>query len=262
MLSKDESNELQELIYIKLDQAESIWDQVGPEMMFENLMVGAENLRNFSKVADVDTQIPGYSTISIDKPEVDDFIALVADMRDSTEHLLRAISCKTAKVSQLQRVFYETSALLPVLAKAISYKDGNVTEYLGDGILGLFNASEAREKPKCIYDSYNASKKCLCAVEEIVNPTLAEKYSLPPLEVGIGLAFSKAVVTMTGIDGYFQPKVFGECVYRATKISGGRNQIYVCEALNRLWPTEKGGVLRFQPRKMKGVDAYMVEPKS
>jgi len=51
---------------------------------------------------------------------------------------MRAVSSKTSKVSQLQRIFYETSALLPAMAKLIFFENGSVTEYLGDGVLGLF----------------------------------------------------------------------------------------------------------------------------
>lgn len=86
--------------------------------------------------------MPGLPPIYEGQTIIGEFIALVADMRDSTNHLLQAISPKKADISDLQRVFYETSALLPSLAKVVSFHDGKTTEYLGDGILAFFLVDE------------------------------------------------------------------------------------------------------------------------
>lgn len=43
----------------------------------------------------------------------------------------------------------------------------------------------------------------------------------PPLKIGIGLAMSKAIVSLTGLSDNHHPKAFGECVFRAIKRSVG-----------------------------------------
>lgn len=256
MLTNDQKTELSRLANESLDSAERTWNQVGDQLVL------FANSRAFNrKLAEsIDTQIPGYPTVELGNPKVDDFIAIVADMRGSTSHLLCAISEKTARVSQLQRVFYETAALLPSLAKAINYEKGNVTEYLGDGVLALF-CLDKEDRSKTVYAANRAASKCLDAVRDIVNPSLRERYSLPDLQIGIGMAYSKAVVTLVGLSEFMQPKVFGECVFRATKLSSGANEVMIDEALKCIWPTADDGLLRFIPRNARGVDGYLVQEK-
>lgn len=255
MLSTTQKTEVHSIAANSLDAAEEIWNQVG-----DKLVLAARSRAYIEKLAEsIDSQIPGYPTVEIGRPQVDDFIAIVADMRGSTQHLLCAISSKRARVSQLQRVFYETSALLPSLAKAIGYESGNVTEYLGDGILGLF-CVDKQDQSKTIYAANRAATKCIDAVQSVVNPLIEDRYSLPALHIGIGMAYSRAVVTIVGLSNYMQPKVFGECVFRATKLACGVDEVMIDEALKRNWPTAKDGIIRFQRRKARGnVEGYLIQ---
>lgn len=254
MFTSKQKTELTNAANNSLNIAEDIWDKVG-----DQLIKGANEQRNFSLEA-MDSQIPGHPSVDIGNPKVDNFIAIVADMRKSTEHLMCRISPKTAKVTQLQRVFYETAALLPSLAKAIRLEGGNVTEYLGDGVLGLFCLGEEVDKQK-IYAANRAAKKCIAATKEIVNPILDDRYSLPNLDIGVGMAYSKAVVTLVGLPDSMQPKVFGECVFRATKLSSGSNTIVIDEALEHLWPTSKTGTISFLKKEIKGVTGFEIQNK-
>lgn len=256
MLTKTEKVEVQEVAGRSLDTAEQIWNQVGDQLALAN---SRSFMRKFAE--SVNTQIPGHPTVELGKPKVGDFIAIVADMRGSTGHLLQAISQKTARVTQLQRVFYETAALLPSLAKAISYENGSVTEYLGDGVLGLF-CVDTEERSKTIYEANRAAENCLDTVQSVVNPLLQERYSLPSLKIGVGLAYSKAVVTLVGLPEFMQPKVFGECVFRATKLASGADEVMIDENLKCIWPTSKDGILRFLPKRVRGdIDGYIVQKK-
>ncbi|MGJ8640299.1 MAG: adenylate/guanylate cyclase domain-containing protein [Opitutaceae bacterium] len=252
MLNQERITKLNSLANRALDDAEKIWGEVGAEICFANEKSAKVELREH-----VETQIPGYPTIEEGEATVDKFIAVVADMRDSTDHLMCAISPKLAKVSQLQRVFYETSVLLPCLAESIREEGGRVTEYLGDGVLAIFRVNKENEEDS-IYSANRAAKNCLEVVDEVINPLLKERYSLPALEVGVGMACSKSVVTLVGLEGFRQPKVFGECVYRATKLSGGVNQIIVDKTLHYMWPTAKVPTISFKQVNQKGVDGYLV----
>jgi hypothetical protein len=59
------------------------------------------------------------------------------------------------------------------------------------------------------------------------------------------MAFSKAIVTLVGTEGNYHAKALGECIYRASKLSKGNNEIYIDERLKLIWPSEEGGILNF-----------------
>ena len=204
----------------------------------------------------VHTRIPGYPIIEDGIPIVDEFIALIADMRDSTKHLTQAISLKVAKATLLQRVYYETTALVTALAQVVEWDKGAVTEYLGDGILALFKASPNRDKS--IYAAHEAAKNCLQARAEVVNPLLNQRYGLPAIDIGIGMAYSKAVVTLVGLDSYKQPKVFGQCVFRASKLAYEVNKVVVDEDMRFVWPTSKDGKLKFSEIKCGDLKGHLI----
>lgn len=249
MLTANQGSELKALVVRSLDRAEATWNKVGDELRLMEASV--------AKAEIVPSKIPGHNWVSDDRPLVDTFIAAVVDIRDSTKHLLNAISQKDAKVSQLQRVFYETSALLPAMAQTLGYKRGRVTEYLGDGVLALFQVERGNEK-KAMYDAYWASQDCIGDVRAIVNDELARRYNLPALDIGVGLSLSKAVVTLVGLDGDKHPKAIGECVYRAAKLSKGRNEVYVDGWLRDSWPSQKGGFLQFLSRNLRGEPGFLL----
>lgn len=234
-----------------LNEAEAVWGEVGSKLA----ALSCANSRALMEKAGVVTQIPGYPIIEDGPPIVDDFIALVVDMRDSTKHLLQAIK---ARASQLQRVYYETSALLPCLSQCIAWQKGAVTEYLGDGVLAMFKASPNSDN--AIYSAYYAANDCIAVTQSVINPLIRERYQLPNIEIGVGLAYSKAVVTLVGLKTYQQPKVFGECVFRATKLASKHKTIVVVDkAMRYAWPTSTDGKIKFSPIECGDIEAYQVQ---
>lgn len=233
-----------------LDKAEEHWRNGGQQLLRKSLIVN----ESYASAESAPSSIPGHKVVQDEETVIDEFIALVADMRDSSKHLNCAIN---AKVSQLQRVFYETSALLPALAMTIKFEEGSVTEYLGDGVLALFRVDHV-DKPKAIYAAYAAATNCVQQTRALVNKALWDRYDLPSIDLGVGLAHSKAIVTLVGLPGEKHPKAFGECVFRATKLSGGKNEIYIDQFVKGLWPTAKGGVLRFIQKSRNEVDGYLI----
>ena len=204
----------------------------------------------------VPTQLPGHEFIEDGKPLVDEFIAMVLDMRESSKHLKIAISNKQ-NVSLLKRIYFETAAILPACSKIIGYDDGNVTEYLGDGLLAFFRVEEENSKAAC-YASHRAAGGCMKAMREIINPILYSRYQLPPVQIGIGLAVSKAIITVTGHGNFVKPTAFGVCVFNASKLSKGFDEVIVDAALERKWPTAPDGTLRFTLRRMDDIDGYLI----
>jgi class 3 adenylate cyclase len=77
----------------------------------------------------------------------------------------------------MQRVFYEVSALLPAMAKIIIEHEGAVTEYLGDGLLALFQLpKQPKDQSSVLYNVMTAAETCLASLHQVVNPILNKRY--------------------------------------------------------------------------------------
>jgi len=251
MLSTVQREELRLITNSALDVAEAVWEQTGAQMRALAASALEENLAKSFPSA-----IPGHPMVNEVEPEVDDFICMMLDIRNSTRHL-NEIDGRCG-VQQIQRVLYETSALLHPCARVVQYDGGNVTEYLGDGALALFKVPS--DTDSACYACYRAANNILTVTKEIVNAILAERYHLPPLKIGIGMALSKAIVTVIGLPGNRIPKVIGQCVYRASKLCNGEDQVVVDKFLYEAWPQEKGGSLHFTKwaAKDKGIEGFLI----
>lgn len=258
-MKPDEIAIIKALAQEKMLDAETKWNQVKDQ--FVEL---AEDSRSLRKVAKALTQIPGYELLDEDETEVhvDDFVVLLADLRQSTKHLMNNYAAAQKGATELKRVFIETSVLLPCLAQAIRFGNGKVTEYLGDGLLAIFRVPEGKGS-KVVVEAHNSAEKCIEAVAMIINPMIKEEYNLPPLEVGIGIARAKGIVNWVGLPGFMVPKVFSQAVFNASKCACGNNEILLAESAEALWPTVKSGekaVVFMKKRKgRENVDAYLVE---
>jgi len=236
-----------------LNRAEGAWQSVGKQLItkasttFDHAIL-AEQAKPSS--------IPGHPWVSDSNPIVDEFVALVVDMRNSSEHLKSRRASPVIEYG-FQRVFYETSALLPAISVTCGFNSGVVTEYLGDGALVLFRVN-IEDREETIREAYRAAKHCIGQTRDIVNRHLEGRYKLPPIHVGAGLAMSKALISLVGDDNDSQPKAIGECVWEATKLSGGVNAVYVSVPLYEAWPVSKGGKLRFLKASTNSVEGYKV----
>lgn len=238
-----------------LNRAVDNWNKVGhlmkKAMVMDSVVMEA--------CAGTESNIPGHPFIEDGKPEVDEFVALVVDMRKSSARL-KSVEYFPGIESGFQRVYYETSALLPALAQTALQKDGHVTEYLGDGVLILFRVDPAAPGDT-VKEAYRAAANCVTTSRQLVNELLYERFQLPPLHIGAGLARSQALVTLVGIPGNMQPKAMGQCVWEASKLSDGVNRVHVAEMLRKAWPSSKGGVLKFKrlPESRKhNVEGFLV----
>jgi len=231
-------NKIKEKINSELDKAEKIWNDVKDEFLDK----GIKNLSRIEESVEP-SKIPGFPFVKNGEGKVGDFSAMVLDIRDSTKHLLQAISNRKG-ISQLVRVFYETTAINTLGLICVNEQGGAITEFLGDGFLALFEA----EKSQDVYKVRNCAEICLKYTSEIVNPILKGRYDLPNLSIGIGIAYSKAIVTLVGMENHYYPKAIGECVYRASKLSNGNNEILYDEKIRYFWPTSKDGELKFKEK--------------
>jgi hypothetical protein len=238
-----------------LDNAELTWKDVRHNFLNERLEKAFSAMRDSQKIP---SKIPGFPFVQEDEPKVADFIGLILDIRNSTKHLIEAISPKNAKASQLERVLYETTAINTAGSVIISNYNGGITEYLGDGFLALFKVTDEKD-PKEVYNAYNSASFYLSTALIEINKILKERYSLPELTIGLGMAYSKAIVTIVGHDKNLHPKALGECVYRASKLADGVNEIFIDDRLKQLWPKSDNGVLKFRLRpKLHDFNSYQL----
>lgn len=188
MLNEYQELEIRDVVNNSLDKAEKHWEKGGHELVEKSKLAKAHSLVILEDQEP--SKIPGHDIVQDDETVIDEFIAFVADMRDSSKHLMCEISQKTASASGLERVFYETSALLPALALAVQYEDGNVTEYLGDGVLALFRVNPD-ETEEAIYAAHRSAKNSIYDIRNIVNDILDKRYGFPVIDLGVGLSLSK-----------------------------------------------------------------------
>jgi class 3 adenylate cyclase len=255
-MNSEEMGRVRQAIEDGLDRAERNWDEVGGHLVEGMLKKAMEGQDVFDGV---DSNIPGHPSVSAGQPKVDEFLALVVDMRGSTQRLKTQIT--SAKVSGLQRVYYETSALLPAVAVTCDFQEGKVTEYLGDGCLVLFGVDKS-DRTASVKLAYRAAKNCIGDTRQLINDAIKRRYKLPEISLGAGLAMSRAMVTLVGVPGNFQPKAIGACVWDATKLSSGTNAVHVSPQIRTAWPKEKGGTMRFVPLSVKHVEGYRMFSES
>jgi hypothetical protein len=112
---------------------------------------------------------------------------------------------------------------------------------------------DTTDRVKTVRRAYQAAANCVDVTRSIVNEILFERFGLPPIHIGAGLSMSQALVTLVGIPGNMQPKAIGHCVWEASKLSDGYNKVHVAQALREVWPSVKGGNLRFKqlPESLK-----------
>lgn len=240
-MTSDQLTDINSTISDSLNRAEKNWNAVKTAFAIESLQ---ERFEHYEP-----SKIPGHPFVSDGKPEVTTFIAMVVDMRNSTEHL--QTERNNPKIENgFQRIYYETSALLPAISKTVSFNDGFVTEYLGDGALILFKVDDGNEKDVITSVSV-AAKHCINETRQAINSQLYARYNLKAIDIGIGLSIGKAMVTLVGDIDNLQPKAIGKCIWEATKLSSEVNKIVISDNLHSAWPTSKGGTVLFKQFKSK-----------
>jgi class 3 adenylate cyclase len=88
------------------------------------------------------------------------------------------------------------------------------------------------------------------AKDRVLNP-LFLKYNLPIINLGIGIDHGLTIVTRFGHKTDNDLKAFGRCVYNASKLSKGFNEIVVSEQSQGKWPSSATGTLKFTKTVLK-----------
>jgi class 3 adenylate cyclase len=248
-MTPEEKTIVRNLVNRNLDAAEQRWKQIGRLLKKETASL-EEAARKGTLVP---TKFPGMPIVDSEIPVVQRFAAFVADMRGSTSHLRDSAGLE----SGIQRLYYETSGLLPALAKIVENHGGAVTEYTGDGILGFYSVGESATSGELL-GVVDAGDECVNITSEIVNPILRQRYDLPPISIGVGIALGPVLLSVIGIANDLRPLGFGEAVFLASKLSKEENKVVVHDSIDKAWPVSEGGKISFKPISVRGTWGYTV----
>ncbi|PHM39740.1 hypothetical protein Xmau_02338 [Xenorhabdus mauleonii] len=191
----------------------------------------ANNIESTLKKEMIETLIPGYPFLENNKPEVGEFVAFMMDMRNSSSSF-KQYSTSPIIECGLQKIFYETSSLIPAITYTAAQEGGKVTELLGDGALILFHIKPGN-LINVINRAYVAAEICINNTMHHVNDILWQRYKFPPLKIGIGLSYGSAIIKVMNVSGY-HPKVIGQCVWEAAKLSNGENTIGLSKEIEEI----------------------------
>lgn len=196
-----------------------------------------------------EAELPGFEkkNIRFGSFENREFVAMMTDIRRSTD----IINSENGVVNMFL-IFYIYAG---IVAKIVDDFDGTATEFLGDGVLCLFDTKETGTQ-NALGRSMSACWTIFEAREQVLNPFFTS-VGLPVINFGIGIDHGMTIATKFGYRGDTDLKAFGKCVYNVSKLCKGNNEYWISENSQKLWPQSDTGQLRFgTPKVVDGKWAY------
>jgi class 3 adenylate cyclase len=218
------------------------------KLAIQRLEVGYNYLQD-KKVADElrksineEAEIPGFETKPMKFGQFvnKEFVAMMTDIRKSTDIINRPNGTR-----DMFLIFYVYSA---VTANIVDYYNGTSTEFLGDGVINLFDTDKSLDE--AFINSIRAAREILEARTQILNPLFLQ-LRLPTIDLGIGIDHGVTIVTRFGYKTDNDLKAFGSCVYNVSKLSKGINEIIISEKSKGTWPQSPDGKLQFSQTFLK-----------
>jgi class 3 adenylate cyclase len=176
-------------------------------------------------------------------------VVLAVDMRGSSE---RAIQIGPKNMHITMHTF------LPTLAHVVDKAGGKVASFRGDALFAVFGLTtltgSGTEVTTAVSDaaargSVNCGKAMIEAVQDAICPILVENGIPGGIEIGVGASVGNVQVTRIGYETANELTVYGPPVNQACKqlSSAGRNEVRVSKGLEQIFPSGKGGRIRFNP---------------
>lgn len=201
------------------------------------------------KTSSLESEIPGYEnkTMKFGQFENRPFVVLMTDIRNST-----TLINQPNGMEYMFQIYYAYAAMV---ANIIDRHSGTVTEFLGDGLLALFEI-EQNNVGQSLMTSMGAAREIMEARTAILNPVLRQ-FHLPNIDYGIGIDYGPTIVTRFGFKGDNDLKAFGTCAHNVSRLSKGVNQIKVSQGAQQVWPVVPGGTLILTPTYVDNSLAYL-----
>lgn len=234
-MTTTEKENISKIIKTAYNKAKYTIDHIEHRAIFESAQVISDN-------------IPGYSAdelefASFDK---DNFAVLFIDMRSST---IRAKSIGPEKT------FISMHAFIAGMLEVVKSKQGVVIDIMGDGLMVFFGGKNSKlTKFQAIQNAGICGQDMLDVINTIINPML-ERDGIWQITCGVGIDYGDMIVTKIGINDIYDVKALGDCINKASKYSeNASNEVIVSKQVRKLWPSSKGGLIRFTPKN----DGYIL----
>jgi len=223
MFTEERRTELVKLVSDRLIRARKYLDESKAIRKSEDILVEAE--------------LPGYENkpLRFGQFESKEYVVMMTDIRKSTD-IINGVN----GTEDMFMIFYAYSALV---ANIVDKYKGTSTEFLGDGVLCLFDVDSGRDN--ALRNALNASRELFEARVGILNPALMV-YSVPQISFGIGIDYGPTIVTRFGDKTDNDLKAFGKCVYNVSRLCKGENVALISEEAQAVWPSSAGGTLEFE----------------
>src|ERR1051326_8119104 len=231
-MTEDSKKQLQILCIRRYNAAIKFLD----ESKNEPPIVGRKPITEEAEVPGFEKKQPKFGEF-IEK----EFVVMMTDIRKSTDIIRGPDGIRSMFI-----IYYVYSA---IVAKIVDDYNGTSTEFLGDGVLSLFQTDSGLNK--AMLDSMTSSQEIILARNEIMNPFFLSN-NLPAIDFGIGIDHGVTIVTRFGHNQDNDLKAFGKCVYDVSRLSKSMNEILVSTNSKQNWPYHPEGKLRFFPKYVDG----------
>lgn len=175
-------------------------------------------------------------------------VILSVDLRRSTMREVRI----GAKKTHLTMHTY-----LPTMINLVGHWEGSVVGLRGDGLIAQFgeteivkgNGEDVKQEAaaRAAKQAVRCGKAMIETVEDIINPLLERNGIEGNLAVGVGIHASDLVITRIGYLTANELTAYGPAVNRACKTNDRSNGVRVSNAVYDLYPSGKGGRVKFPP---------------
>ena len=176
-------------------------------------------------------------------------VILAVDLRNSSNRAIKEGAYAT---------YVTMHTLLPTFAFLINKAKGHVIGLRGDGLFAGFTIETADSNGQFSAESkmangVKAASRCGKAMLEataVIDECLRENEIAPTsaqLQVGVGIDLGNIVITKIGWADAVETTAYGPPVNWACKHTDGNSEIRISKEAKSMYPTTKGGRLRFSP---------------
>lgn len=182
---------MEEKRIIELKKLAKQYFNVATSHLDPNLNLNDELIKAIKgKVINEDAEIPAFEKkpMKFGNFQNREYVAMMTDIRDSTQ----IIDSPNGSVSMFL-IFYIYAG---IVAKIVDYHGGTSTEFLGDGVLNLFDTQEFGLQ-ESLRRSAVAGWEILEVRNNVLNPFFSS-VGLPNINFGIGIDHGTTIVTRFG----------------------------------------------------------------
>lgn len=214
----------------------------------------AKHLQTRSLEASYIGDVPAYQVLKCGYGIAAHSAILSVDLRQSS---------RRAVTHGPKNTYLTMHTYLPTMAEVVASAEGLIVGLRGDGLIAAFGVTEKAHRDAKWPDGPNATKQAthcgkamIEATEEIINPLLEAEDIPAGLQIGVGIAVGEVVITRIGLRPANEVTAYGAPVNQACKFSDGTNRVRLSKGAYDIFPTTKGGRIRFETYSDSFIPTY------